>query len=319
MVQKIKRKVMYSRAFRRLILWSKRITPPGFEGFNIYEISKFFFTAVSQGHITTRASAIAFKIFLASFPAVLVILTLIPYVPIADFQDKLLVTFRGMLPLEVYRFIEGTLEDLVVNKHGTLLSVSFVLGVFIASNSVSAILQGFSRSTNVTQWHSALRERMLSLGLMLALSVLAVLAVPILTLSGIAIRKFNDMGFFASEIQVVALFAVKWAVSVMLVIMAVSLLYNAGDPSTKRFKVFTPGSLLAVVLILLVSQALAFVFSSITDLNALYGSLGAIVAVQVWIYLNMIVLLIGYELNISIVRARSKRSEHLQLRKGNSA
>lgn len=315
MMERIKRKVIYSRPFRQLLGWARRIVLPGFEGFSIYEISRFFFAALTQGHIMNRASAIAFKLFLAFFPAVIVLLTLIPFIPIADFQDKLLATFQDMLPLEVYHFIQGTLEDLVVKKHGTLLSVSFVLGLYLASNSINAVLEGFSGSTNLTTWHSALKQRLLSLGLLLALTTLGIIAVPLLTVSGIIIRRINDMGFFANEVQMFALFAMKWAVSIMLVLMAVSLLYNVGDPATKRFRVFTPGSILAMLLILLVSQGLAWIFSNITDYNALYGSIGAILAVQLWIYINMIVLLIGYELNISIARARVKRSGHLQLRR----
>jgi membrane protein len=315
MVEKLKRKVLYSRPFRRLVGWAKRICPPGFEGFSIYEISRFFFSALTQGNLMNRASAIAFKLFLAFFPAMIVLLTLIPYVPIADFQDRLLDTFQEMMPTDVFKFIEGTLEDLVVKKHGALLSISFIIGLFFASNSIDAILEGFSGSTNLAGgWHSALKQRLLSLGLLAALTVLAVLAVPVLTLSGVVIRWVNDMGFFTSELQVLAVFAVKWIISILLVMIAVSLLYNVGDPSTKRFRVFTPGSFLAVFLILLVSQVLAFVFNNITNYNALYGSIGAILAVQIWILLNMIVLLVGYELNISITRARRKRSGQLELR-----
>lgn len=315
MVERIKRKVLYSRSFRRLVGWSRRITPPGFEGFNIYEISRFFFSALAQGHLITRASAISFKLFLAFFPGVIVLLTLIPYVPITDFQDRLLETFEQMMPMEVFKFIEGTLEDLVVKKHGALLSASFVIGLYLASNSIDAILEGFSGSTNLGGWHSALKQRLLSLGLLLALVLLAALAVPTLTLSGIAIRWVNELGIIGGDLQMYALFAAKWLVSIFLVIFAVSLLYNVGDPHTRRFRVFTPGSILAVVLILLVSQVLAFFFSNITNYNALYGSIGAILAVQFWIYLNMIVLLVGYELNISITRARRRHSEKLELRK----
>jgi membrane protein len=107
--------------------------------------------------------------------------------------------------------------------------------------------------------------------------------------------------------------------AILLVMVAVSLLYTAGDPAAKRFKTFTPGSILAVFLILLVSQALAFVFDNITDYNALYGSIGAILAVQLWIYFNMIALLIGYELNTSIAIARHHRSKHLHLPMVNEA
>ncbi|HRF78812.1 MAG TPA: YihY/virulence factor BrkB family protein [Flavobacteriales bacterium] len=315
MIARLKRKLLYSRQNRRLVGWAKRIILPGFEGFSLYEISRFFFNALFEGRLVTRASAIAFKVFLAFFPAVLVLLTMIPYIPIPDFQAKLLSTFHDMLPGEVYVFIESTLHDLVIRKHGALLSVSFLIGVYLASNSIDAILEGFSGSANHTTWHTPLKQRLLSLGLLVALTVLTMIAIPLLTFSGSLIYRLDDLGFFTSYFQVAALFAAKWIVSILVVIMFVSLLYNAGDPTARRFRLFTPGAILAVFLILVVSQALAFMFSYITDYNALYGSIGAILAVQLWLYFNMIVLLVGYELNTSIVKARIHRSEFLTLRK----
>jgi membrane protein len=313
MLARLKRKVLYSRAVRRSIGWASQVVLPGFEGFSLYRVGRFFFQALAEGDLVTRASAISFKVFIAFFPAVLVLLTLIPYLPIPDLQLKLLGMFQDLLPLEVYRFIEHMLTDLLVKKHGTLLSVSFVVGVYLASNSIDAILRGFSRSTNLHRWHSPVKQRLLSMGLLLAVPLLATVAIPILTLSGIVIHKLDRLGFFNSDLQKMALFGAKWLVSILLVLGFVSLLYAAGDPTSRRFKFFTPGALLAVVLILLVSQALAFVFTNITNYNALYGSIGAILAVQLWIYLNMIVLLVGYELNVAIGRARRSHSEKLSV------
>lgn len=312
MIERLKRKLLYASGTRRLIKWARRIVLPGFERFNVYEISRFFVKALTQGNLVTRASAISFKVFIAFFPAVIVLLTMIPYIPINDFQTKLLLAFHDMLPLEVYKFVESTLHDLLVKKHGTLLSVSFLVGVFLASNSIDAILAGFSGSTNHASWHSPLKQRLLSIGLLIALTILTLIAIPMLTLSGIVIYKLDSISFFSSYFQVAALFLMKWVVTVFVVFMFVSLLYYAGDPSATRFHLFTPGSILAVFLVLLVSQGLAFVFSNITDYNALYGSIGAVLAVQLWIYMNMIVLLVGYELNTSIMRARRLRIEHLK-------
>ncbi|MBK8226570.1 MAG: YihY/virulence factor BrkB family protein [Flavobacteriales bacterium] len=314
MIERLQRRILYSRPFRRLIAWASRIILPGFEGFNVYQIARFFIGALATGHIVTRASAIAFKLFLAFFPAVIVLLTLIPYVPIADFQARLLSTFQDMMPLEVFRFINSTLEDLVVKKHGTLLSVSFLVGLYLASNSVDAILAGFSGSTNITKWHSPLKQRLLSLGLLVALTALAVIAIPLLTVSGIAIHWVTDLGLMPGGLVTYALFGGKWIITILVVIAAVSLLYNAGDPTARRFRLFTPGALLAVLLILIVSQALAYMFSNITNYNALYGSIGAILAVQFWIYFNMIAILVGYELNTSIARARILRRTRLEVR-----
>ncbi len=304
--------MLYSTSNRRVIRWSQRIVLPGFEGFSLYHISRFFFLALQQGQIVTRASAIAFKLFLAFFPAMIMLLTLIPFIPITDFQAMLLANFKAMLPNEVYAFIEGLLHDLVVKKHSTLLSVSTITGLYLASNSMDAILDGFSASYHVTRWHGALKQRLLSLGLLVALTVMMVIAMALLSLSSWAISLINDSGYVLSQLEHYGLLAVKWGVTMLMILVSISLLYNAGDPNARRFRLITPGAILAVALTLLLSQALVFFFGHITDYNALYGSIGAILAVQLWIYFNMIVLLIGFELNASISRARLDSSENLR-------
>jgi membrane protein len=319
MVERLKRKLFYWRPFRSLVNWARSVKPPGFEGFSLYEISRFFFRALDEGNLVTRASAIAFRVFMAFFPGIILLLTLIPFIPIADFQERLLDAIDEMLPRDVYLFIESTLHDLVVRKHPTLLSVSFVVGIYLASNSINAILLGFAGSTNLNRWHSAFKQRILSIWLLLALSIMLMLVIPLFTFSGLVIRWLEEIGFFGNFLQLLLVFFIKWAMSVLLVILCVALLFNAGDMRHKRFRILTPGSILAVILILLVSEALAWVFNNITDYNALYGSIGAILAVQVWIYLNMIVLLIGFELNTSIGRAHRHRSERLELRKKGTA
>ncbi|MCB0795617.1 MAG: YihY/virulence factor BrkB family protein [Flavobacteriales bacterium] len=312
MLERIKRKVLFSRGFRNLIAWSRAIVLPGFAGFDIYAISRFYFKALLEGHILTRASAIAFQVFAAFFPAVIVLLTLIPYIPIPDLQNDLLLSFREMLPVEVYSFMEGTLEDLVVRKHGTLLSVSFLVGVFLASNSVNAILLGFSGSSNLTTWHSPVKQRLLSLGLLFSLSILLVVAIPLMTVSSSILDALKAHDLIQDGLESFGLVAAQWIISVFMILLSISLLYHAGDPSATRFRLFTPGALLTVLLIVLLSQVLAFVFSNFTNYNALYGSIGAILAVQVWIYMNMIAVLLGYELNISVSRARYDRHLHLR-------
>lgn len=309
---KIRRRLINSRINRSIIRWSQRIVLPGFEGFSLYQISRFFFRALDEGRLITRASAIAFKLFLAFFPAMIVLLTLIPYIPIPDMQHRLLGTFRELLPPEVYAFIDDLLHDLVVKKHGTLLSISFVLGIYFASNSILAILLGLSGSSNLTAHHSPLKQRLFSLGLLLALTVLMVIAIPVLTFSSSIIALLDDQGILTNRLQVIGLLAAKWGISTLLVLASIALIYNAGDPHTRRFKFFTPGAFLALLLILLISQGLAWFFENITDYNALYGSIGAILAVQLWLYFNMIALLVGFELNTSIARARRERSGKLK-------
>lgn len=314
MIKRFRRKILYSRTNRRLIAWSQRLILPGFDGFSIYRISRFFFLALSEGRLVTRASAIAFKLFLAFFPTIILLLTLIPYIPVQDFQEKLMGNFRDMLPLEVYDFIEELLHDLVVRKHSGLLSVSFLVGLYLASNSMEAIMNGFSGSYHIERWHSPVKQRLISLGLLLALTIMMVVAMALLTLSNHVIRLLPEFGIQIGDLERFGLFAAKWGITVLLMTTSISLLYNAGDPHARRFRIFTPGAILALLLTLVLSQALAFFFANITNYNALYGSLGAILAVQLWLYFNMIVLLIGFELNTSISKARREHTDRLAIK-----
>lgn len=308
------RKILFKRPVRRAIRLFQRIVLPGFGGFSVYHVSRFFFHAVFQGNLVNRAAAIAFRIFLAFFPAILVLLTLIPFIPVPDFQEKLLGAFRTMLPADVYHFIEGLLHDLLLRKHSTLLSLSFVFGLFLASNSVNAVLQGFRRSAYITDWYRPWKERLISLVLMFLLTLLCIVATAVLTASAWGRSLTHDHGEVIRFLESAGFVAIRWATSIMLVLVAVALLYHAGSPGKKRFHLITPGAVLAVVLIFLLSRALAFVFTNVTNYNALYGSIGVILAVQIWLYLNMLVLLIGYELNTSIGKAHLEHSRHLQLR-----
>ena len=308
----ITRRLLFSRANRRAIHWLQQVVLPGFSGFSVYHVSRFFFHALFQGNLVNRAAAIAFRIFISLFPAIIVLLTLIPFIPIPDFQTKLLGAFRNMLPGEVYDFIEGLLHDLVLRKHSALLSLSFVLGLFFASNSINAILQGFRHSTFVTDWYRPWKQRLISLFLMFLLTVLSVATTAVLTVSSWGRSLMHDNGDSLHLLESVGFGIVRWATSVMLVLVAVTLLYHAGTPGKRKFQLVTPGAVLAIVLIFLLSRALAFVFANVTNYNALYGSIGVILAVQLWLYFNMIVLLIGYELNTSIAKARSQHRSSLR-------
>lgn len=312
MAARLLRKILFSRTVRRTIGALQRIVLPGFGGFSVYHISRFFFHALFNGNLVDRAAAISFRLFTALFPAIIVLLTLIPFIPVPDFQEKLLGSFRSMLPREVYHFVEGLLHDLLLRKHSALLSVSFVFGLYLASNSMHAILQGFRQSTYVTDWYRPWKQRLVSVLLMLLFTLLCVVATAVLTISSWGRSFLHEHGDHLHFVEGMGFDILSWVTSVLLVLMAVSLLYHAGTPGKSRFQLVTPGAVLAIVLIFLLSRALAFVFTNVTDYNALYGSIGVILAVQLWLYFNMIVLLVGYELNTSIAKARREQSKDLK-------
>ncbi len=124
--------------------YTKRLIIPGFDGLSLYEVSMFFYKGLVEGALTTRASSLAFNFFLAFFPSIIVLFTLIPFVPIEGFQEQLFVLMRDILPPSTFDATKSILDDIVNNEQGGLLSLTFVLALYFSTNGVNAMITGFN-------------------------------------------------------------------------------------------------------------------------------------------------------------------------------
>lgn len=291
------------------ILVLKKIVLPGFHGMSLYAVLNFFWIGITKGLLEQRASAIAFKIILALFPGAIIILSLIPFIPIEGFQDDLLLGLKDWLPGDAYLLISETVNDLLSYKHSTFLSIGFIFGVYYASNSIYAMLDGFSTSYHISRGLSFFKKRLFSVVLMVLLPLFMGSAFLVQTLSKIALDFLKDQEIFFDSIQILLFFAAKWFVIILFFALGISTLYNLGETRRKKWRIFSPGTNFSTLFIILISQGFAWYVNSFGQYSKLYGSLGTIVVLLMWIYLNTLILLLGFELNASISSARKKFSE----------
>lgn len=288
---------------RHGIAFSQRTIPPGCHGFSLYSILTFIWEGLHKGKLLTRASAISFKILLALAPTLILVFTLIPYIPIDHFQEDLIQSIEKVLPSTTFKLVEGTLMDLVAFKHDTFLSISFFLGLYYASNSIMAIFEGFSSSYHVQQRLNPYRSRLVAVGLVFFLPLFIVPPFLVITFSETVLSYFLDKGFLKEGIEIFLILVSKWLTVLLFFNLATSVIYFFGSPRKKRYQFFSPGSIVATVAFILVSQGFAYYVNNFGNYNKFYGSLGTIIVLLVWIQFNSIILLIGYELNASIQKA----------------
>lgn len=288
---------------RDFIALTQRIVPPGCQGFSLYSIATFIWEGTHKGKLLTRASAISFKVLLALAPTLILIFTLIPYIPVENFQSDLIQSIEKLLPATTFKLVEGTLTDLVTYKHDTFLSISFLLGMYYASNSIMAIFEGFSSSYHVQQRLNPYRSRFIALLLVFFLPLFIVPPFLVITLSETVLGYFLDKGFLKEGIELGLILISKWLTVLIFFNLAISVIYYFGNPRKKPYRFFTPGSILATVSFILVSQGFAYYVNNFGNYNKLYGSLGTIIVLLVWVEFNSIILLVGYELNASIQKA----------------
>lgn len=283
----------------------KHIVLPGFDGMPFYEIAVFFKEGLKKGYISTRASSLSFKFFLALFPAIIFLFTLIPFIPIPNFQEELLNILVEVLPSNVYEVTEATLKDLITNPRGGLLSFGFLFALFFAINGIDAMFHAFNESVHIESKASWGRRKLNALLVLLIIMLLIIVAIGLLIGSQFVITDFLE-----NRDTVSAFFVQlgKWLIIISLYFFNFSFIYYLGSHKSHRWRFISAGSTLATLLSLFLSLGFSYYVNNFGQYNKLYGSLGTLIVVLVWIYVNSMVLLIGFELNISIHRAQRSRS-----------
>jgi membrane protein len=294
-------KALLNEPMQKLIDWSQAIRPYSFAGLTLYDIGHFFIVETQQSAITTRASSVAFTLFLALFPAIIFIFSLIPYLPIADLHQQLLIEMHLLLPKNAYQAAVETINDLVKTQHNGLLSFGFLVTLYFATNSIHALMNAFNQAIHATETRTFIKQRIVSLFLFVALSMLLLTASLLIIFSEVALDYAIDHGLLLSGWSEILLLTLgKWLVAFVLLYAAISLLYYFGPVNSANYKLINPGALLATVLSITASLLFNYYVNNFGTYNKVYGSVGTIMVIMLWLEFNCLIMLVGFDLNAKI-------------------
>jgi membrane protein len=287
----------------------KNLVLPGFDGIPIREVFVFVIRGFRKGVLVTRASSIAFNLLMALLPATIFLFTLIPFIPIPNFQLELIKLFESIFPANAYHLMETTIIDIVTNKSGGLLLVMFFATIIFSTNGIHAVLHAFVVTSHSFKPRSWVNQRKVSV-LLLLIGILMIAAAGMLIIFGkSAVNRLVELEILEKSLVISILVFLKWIVVVLLLFVAISFLYYLAPAKRHDFRFITPGSTLATILFIITSLGFSAYVNSFGQYNKLYGWIGTLMVILVWLYLNSIALLIGFELNLSIKEARIKESE----------
>ena len=301
-----RRKFLIWRPIRSFIVFTNRLVLPGFDGLSLYDVSVFFVRGIQRGSITSRASSFSFNFFLAIFPAIIFFFTIIPYIPIAHFQDTLLELMRDFIPEKAYGAVEGTLFDIVKRPRGGLLSIGFILALYFSTNGINSLIESFNQTYHTIETRSAYRQRMISILLVLILSVLVIVAITLIIIGPIVLEFLVSKNILRDKFTLQMIIFGRWIVVVALFFFVFSFLYYLAPAKRRQFRFISAGSTLATGLTIVTSIGFNYYVNNFLSYNTLYGSIGTLMIVMLWIYFNAIIVLVGFELNASIFNAKQE-------------
>lgn len=304
--KKLLRMIFALPVVKQFISYTKRIALPGFEKMPIYDVADFFFTGIQRGSIVTRAQSLAFSFFLAIFPAIIFLFSLIPYVPIGNFQNEILNIIEGVLPQNAYSTVRSTIEDIIRIQRGGLLSVGFVMALYFTTNGFMTMMRGFNSSYHVVESRTPFQQRKVAIVLTFILSILLIVSTTLIIFSEVATKYLVTHSILKSKTQILLLTLGKWTVVMSLFFFAISFLYYYAPAVKKNYRFISAGSTLATLLSIIVSTGFAYFVNNFGQYNKIYGSIGTLIVIMLWIYFNSVILILGFELNASIENAKSK-------------
>ena len=283
----------------------KKIKPYGFSGLSIYDVTIFFITGLKEGAITTRASSLAFNFFLAFFPSIIVFFTLIPYIPIEGFQETLMEILSNILPPSTNALTFETLEDIINNQRGGLLSIGFLLALYFSTNGMSSLIQAFNASYHIRENKSILKQQVLSIVLTLILSGLVFITILLIIFGKITVNYLIEFQYINSN-EIFILNGAKWIILITMLFFGITTIFNLGSAISGEIKIFSSGAILATIFIILTSIGFSYYIDNFSQYNKIYGSIGTLMIILLWMYFNAIILLTGFELNASINNAKNQ-------------
>lgn len=290
----------------------KSIKLPGFQGLPLFDVLTFFFQRFSESELQTRARAIAFSLFLALFPTIIFLFTLIPYVPLENFQIQVLLMLKNFLPASTYDAAYTTIEDIVSHQRGGLLSFGFFFALFVSADGISNIMKWFNKSFHGTHQRAPFKQKIIAICITISLALLMFVAITLSIVNEYAISWLVKQHVLTNSIQFYLLQFLKWLILLMLCFSGIALLYYFGPSERKKVSFLTPGASFSTLLVVLTSLGFNFFINNFARYNKIYGSIGTLIIILIWTYLNSLVLLIGYELNISINEANTSHKKKVQ-------
>ncbi|HXL58791.1 MAG TPA: YihY/virulence factor BrkB family protein [Chitinophagaceae bacterium] len=311
------------RKFERIILSSKPVTHVrerskkifirGFHGLPLYEVFKFFLTQIQREGLNIRAAAISFNIVMAIPAASIFLFTLIPYLPVAkNIHAELLRVIVDITPDANTRKLVTTFLDDFFNKPKTgLLSIGFVLAMFYASNAMMGIIRSFDRSLVVRVRTNFISKRIRAIKLTIIMVLLIIGTALISVGQGVLFNKIMEWLHVKNPVVKHLIQDLRWIIVVLLFLSSIAFVYKFAPSIHKRWKLLSPGAVFATILMILATYLFSVWVQNFSNYNKFYGSIGTVLMMMLLIYMNSLVLLIGYELNISISYLKHEAEKRL--------
>ncbi len=295
----------------RIVAKSKEVTLPGLMKVPLYDVMRFFRKALKEGVVFQRAAAITYRIFVAIIPIIIALFSAIAFLG-EDFQNTIITLLESIVPPYVWPAVSGMITDVVMRQNGTLSSFMFVIGIYFTIVCINGILVAMTSSYYTEEKRNIVKQIILSAKLMVLTFVIIVAVAVFFILASLAVRYVHTHFVNNPSLYSFVIHGLKWLLVYAAVYFLISIFYYLAPVRRGNYRFFSAGSSTCTILLVILMWILNLYFSNFDNYNLIYGSLGAIFAILLWINWSAAVFLICYDLNVCIAKAKSENKKLIE-------
>jgi membrane protein len=273
---------------------------PGFEGVPLWDVIIKFREEIQDDALAIRAASVSYFFILAIFPTIIFFFSLIPYIPVENFDIVLMDNLRQVMPEGVFNILESTIHDIVSIQRGGLTSINFLLAFIFSSNGVSSMMQAFDKMNPTFKKRKFLEKKWVSVKITFLLTIQIIAAIILVIFGEKTLKATLEYLNITSLVSYWLIVIFKYLFVIFGFFNSIALIYYFGPSVKEKYRYFSIGATFATLILILLSYLLRFYFNAFSNFNQLYGSLGIVLVTMLWVYFNSFVLLFGFELNNSI-------------------
>jgi len=301
-------KLMSFPVITRVQVWMHSHRPFDSKVITWYEFIQKMIHKISGNELSERAAAVSFNLILAVFPAVIFLFTLIPFIPINNLEAELMLLLQKAIPAGTYDTVDTTIRDIIGRQRSGVLSFGFLATIYASTNGMVALMNAFHSSNKIPDKRGFFKIRLIALGLTFTFGIAIILAIIGLLVGGIVTDYLLNFGVFNNVVFAYLLSIARYLLVFAVFVGVVSVIYKYGTDVNMKWAFVTPGSITASILIILTTLIFSYYLSNFGSYNKVYGSIGTLIALMVWLNLIALLVVLGFEMNVSLYNLEGEQN-----------
>ena len=294
--------------YQHLVDKANALVLPGFQHVPFLTVMRLFGKSLVKGILFQRAAAMTYRFFIAVIPMAMALFSILSFMG-ESMQQHVLNVFQYIIPHYAWPVANQMLTEVLSRQSSSLVWIFLAMGLYFSVIAINSFLNSLRSSYYEVPTRNLFKQLFISLQIFVIFVavVCAIIVIFVLTsrlLKYIDTHTLNNVVLYSNAVSVS-----RWLLIFVAVYFLISMLYYFVPADKRNYRFFSAGSSVATILLVIILGVVDFYFSDFADYNFVFGSMGALITVLLWIYWNAIVILACFDLNVSVAEAKKNTQQ----------